>query len=160
MKTCRCCGKQLGEFTLDIAYQLPDVVWAIPEEERADRAKFNTDLCQYADRFYLRGILYTPIIGEDQKFGWGLWAEVDEEVFQKYLSVYDTDGTGQPPVAGVLANTPPGYEGAEGVRIQIHFGPSTERPEFVAEPSSHLFYREQTEGITVERVHELNKRHS
>lgn len=160
MKKCSCCGKELGEFTLDIAYQLPDLVWAIPEEERADRAKFTTDLCQYGDRFYLRGILYTPIIDGDQKFGWGLWAEVDEEAFQKYQAVYDIDGSGEPPVTGVLANTPPGYVGTDRVRVQIHFGPPTERPLFVVEPGPHLLYTEQTEGITVERVHELNKLYS
>lgn len=154
---CKCCGKELGEFTLDIAYELPDIIWSIPEEKRIEEAKFNSDLCQYKNKNYLRGIAYIPIQGTDTNFGWGFWAEVNDEAFEKYLEVYDIDGSKEAPVEGLLANTPPDYEDTNNLKVKIHFGSPTERPNIVIEPNEHKLALEQKHGITIERVHELNQ---
>jgi hypothetical protein len=154
---CKCCGKELGEFTLDIAYEMPDIVWSIPKEERKEKAKFNTDLCQYKGKNYLRGIAYIPIQGTDTNFGWGLWVEVNEDTFQKYLEVYEVDASKEPPVEGFLANTPPDYEDTNTLKVKIQFSSPTERPIIVLEPSEHKLALEQKHGISIERVHELNR---
>ena len=153
---CTCCGKELGEFTTDISYQLPDAVWRIPEEERDKRAKFNSDLCSLGDRFYIRGIAYIPINGTKEEFGWGFWAEVTEEGFRRYLSIYEIDGSEEEPILGTLANTPPGYPSVESQQVQIFFGPASDRPRFMFKESAHPLFREQVHGISIERVHELN----
>ena len=153
---CRCCGKELGEFTTDIGYQLPDVVWSIPEPRREKLARYTSDLCQYGERFFLRGLALVPIIGTDEHFGWGLWVEVSRTDFDKYVAGYDRDGTGEPPIPAKLANTPPGYQDTASVSAQVFFGPASDRPRIILEPGPHQLAREQATGITIERVHELN----
>lgn len=38
---CLICGKHHEGYTTDWAYKLPDEVWAIPESERSEQARFN-----------------------------------------------------------------------------------------------------------------------
>ena len=154
---CKCCGKDLGEFTLDIAYELPDVVWSIPKENRKDKAKFNSDLCQYENKNYIRGIAYIPILEADTSFAWGLWLEVNDAIFNKYLEIYEVDGSAEPAAEGLLANTPPNYEETYNLKAIIKFGPPTERPKIILNINEHKLAKEQNNGITIERVHELNE---
>jgi hypothetical protein len=32
---------------------------------------------------------------------WGAWAEVDWSTFERYLELYDEDGSGEPPKDGI-----------------------------------------------------------
>jgi len=154
---CSCCGKDLGEFTTDIAYELPDIVWSIPVEERKNKAKFNSDLCKFDGKYFIRGIAYVPIKDSSIEFGWGVWADVSEESFNKYLSVYEVDGSNEPPIKGKLANTPRGYESTKDQEVQIFFGSPDNRPRITLVPSEHALSNEQSQGITIERLHELNR---
>ena len=153
---CKCCGKELGEFTLDISYELPDVVWSIPKEKREEEANFNSDLCEYKNKHYIRGIAYIPILQTNTFFGWGLWLEVNEETFNKYLEIYEIDGSDEPPYEGLLANTPPDYKNTNNLKAKIQFGSPNDRPNIIIEPNEHKIASEQLNGITIERVHELN----
>ncbi|MEM9970383.1 MAG: hypothetical protein AAF762_04720 [Pseudomonadota bacterium] len=42
--TCEICGEEHGGLVTDQAYKLPDEVWAIPEAERSEKARFTDDL--------------------------------------------------------------------------------------------------------------------
>ena len=156
MTRCARCGKDLAEHEMDVGFQLPDVVWALAEQERAARAKYDSDLCVLdAERYFLRGVLYLPVQGAHGNFGWGLWVEVSQAVFEHYVEIYSRDGRLERDARGVLANTPAAYQDATHCAVAIRFGPATDRPVFVVEPGDHLLYREQHGGITLERLHEL-----
>jgi hypothetical protein len=158
MTQCRQCGRELGEHTLDIAFSLPDVVWELSDRERKRRAKFSSDVCVLDEnRFFIRGVAFVSILGTDQRFGWGLWAEVDASAFRKYLEVFKADARGEAPVPGAVANSPRGYPALDGHGVDLHFGTARERPTMTLHASAHPLSLEQQRGIAMVRVHEINE---
>lgn len=110
--TCSICGEEHGGLVTDWTYKLPDEVWAIPEAERTEKARFNNDLCQFDERNFIRCVLDVPFTNVQGSFGWGAWAEVDWPTFERYLELYDEDGTYEPTRLGTLANALPAYPGS------------------------------------------------
>jgi hypothetical protein len=144
---------------MDVAFALPDVIHALPEDQRAARARIHSDLCSLDDRrFFIRGVAYAPVQQLGTLFGWGVWAEVSPEVFLRYQELYDQDASDEPPAAGVLANVPPGYDRIE-QPLEIVFGPPDQRPTFRLVPTDSEFYREQVEGLPVRKWHRIIERH-
>ena len=84
------------------------------------------------DRWFIRGVLLIPLVDRNDEFGWGVWAEVERPVFDRYyLKSLDADGSQEPMYSGVLANTIPGYEDAANERVSINFGQGEQRPTLV-----------------------------
>jgi len=145
---------------MDVAFSLPDAIFALPEEQRAARAKTHSDLCSLDDtRYFLRGVVYVPVQQLNTDFGWGVWAEVSADTFFHYDAIYDKDGSSEPPAAGILANTPPGYTELE-QPLEIHFGPPDKRPVFKLSPTDGVFYHEQIEGLPVRKWHSIIERYA
>lgn len=143
---------------MDMAFVLPDPIYALPEDQRALRAQTHSDLCSLdGRRYFIRGVVYVPVPDLGTEFGWGVWAEVSREVFLRYQEIYDEDASGEPPVAGVLANMPPGYSQIE-QPLEIHFGPSDQRPTFKPSPTESEFYREHVGGMPVRKWHRIINR--
>jgi hypothetical protein len=154
--TCGHCGKDLGSHARDVGYSLPDVVWALDEEERARRAPSSCDLCVLdRSRFFIRGIALVPIQETGQNFGWGFWVEVSERVFERYLEIYESDAQDEPIAEGRLANAPRSYPNLEGHPVEIAFGAARNRPQLTLRPSEHPLSLDQLRGISLARVHEL-----
>ena len=152
--TCPHCGKTHEGAPTDWGWTLPDEVWAIPEERRGAEARYNTDLCQWKERYFIRCLLPLPFTDREGYFGWGVWVEVAKEGFDAYLAVYDRDGSNAPPVQGTLANAVPGYSDSACCPVEIRFGPSDQRPlvSFPEHATSRLAL-EQREGIDAGRYH-------
>jgi hypothetical protein len=141
---------------MDIGFQLPDVVWSLGEEERKLRAKYDSDVCVLdGKRYFLRGVLYLPVRGTRDKFGWGLWAEVSKAVYDRYVETGSSDAGVEQDARGVLANALVDYDCPVDCGVTIKGGSATERPVFVADRAEHRLYREQHEGITPGRLHDL-----
>lgn len=154
--TCSICGEEHQGPVTDWAYKLPDVVWAIPEDERAEKARFNSDLCQFGERYFIRCVLDVPFTNATGSFGWGAWAEVDSFTFERYLVVYDEDGSSEPVRAGVLANDLPAYPGSLGTPVNIQFQDATKRPSlYLNEEDGSRLALEQRAGIGEARYHEI-----
>jgi hypothetical protein len=155
--SCAICGGRHAGLSKDWGYGLPDEVWALPEEERDSQARFNDDLCQWGDRFFIRCILPMPLKGTDDYFGWGAWAEVDAEVFERYLELYDEDGREEPPAPGKLANKLEAYTNTSlGTRVLIQFQDPGERPTLtLPEGDKSRLAQEQREGVDAARHHEI-----
>ena len=154
---CSVCGKTHPGLPTNHGYKLPDEVWAIPKEERSAQAEFTDDLCRYGDRYFIRCILLLPFTETDGDFGWGVWVEVAWSVFERYLSLYEANGSGEPPHPGKLANAPPGYDDAcLGANVLIQFGDRKDRPSvfFPADDQRRLAL-EQRQGIDGLRFHEI-----
>jgi hypothetical protein len=140
----------------DRAWTLPDDVWAVPETERADRANWNQDLCDMDGRFFVRGVLKVPFQSLDGYYGWGVWAEIAEMDFNRYLEIYSADGSQEPPVAGKLANDICHYGNTLGMPVSVQFGNATSRPAFSASlESGHRLAQEQLNGMSNEHYHEI-----
>ena len=139
----------------DRGWQLPDDVWAIPADERQDRAKFNSDLCQFGNRFFIRCLLKLPFNEQPDYYGWGIWVEVTELDFYRYVELYDKDGSTEPPVPGTIANAIPSYPPTLGLPVVVQFQSSTSRPSVAVPVGSHPIAIEQSSGIDNERYHEI-----
>jgi len=51
---CTTCGETHACLPTDWGYKMPDEFWKLSEQERADRAKFDSDLCMLDDRYFIR----------------------------------------------------------------------------------------------------------
>lgn len=141
----------------DWGFSLPDEVWALPDEERDAQAGYDDDLCEWGDRFFIRCILPIPLKGMDDYFGWGAWAEVDAEVFARYLELYEKDGRDEPPHPAKLANRLAPYPGTTlGTRLLIQFQDPDERPILtLLEGDKSRLAQEQRDGIDAARHREV-----
>ncbi|PKA42158.1 DUF2199 domain-containing protein [Rhizobium sullae] len=155
---CAICGTQHDGLTTDWAFKLPDVVWSIPEDERSEKAKFDSDLCQFGERYFMRCILYAPFRDRPSEFGWGLWAEVEWPTFKRYLELYEADGSTEAAYEGSLANALDAYPESFGAAVEIHFRGPSERPTLhLKSDDPSRFAEEQRRGISDTRYHEILK---
>ena len=154
--TCPYCGTTHAGFPKDYGYTLPDHVWAIPQEERASRAHFTSDLCRCGDRYFVRCLHKVPFTDSNDYFRWGLWVEVAWSVFERYLALYNKDASDEPPHAATIANQVPLHPDALGATVLIWFGPRKDRPT-IAFPSgaTSTLAAEQQRGIDAVRYHEI-----
>jgi hypothetical protein len=153
---CLYCGKTHVGLRTDIAYRLPDDVWAIPGDDRAARAQFTDDLCEFGDRRFIRCILLVPLIGSTNSFGWGIWVETTRSVSDRYVALYQEDATAEPPHAGTIANRIPPYSDALGAAVLIRFGLPNDRPVVEFPPGARsTLAQEQRQGIDTARHHEV-----
>lgn len=153
---CSVCGKSHGGLSTDTAFTLPDVVWAIPEPERGQHAKWTSDLCQLGGRYFIRCLLPIHFTEQPGYYGWGVWAEVDWPVFKRYLDLYDADGSEEPAVTGLLSNEVAAYGQTVGLPVRVHFGPSSSRPTLsFAEDVAHRLAYEAERGMSNSRYHEV-----
>ncbi|WP_454717766.1 DUF2199 domain-containing protein [Caulobacter segnis] len=143
--------------SLDWGFELPDEVFALSDEEQAEQVRYNDDLCQWGDRFFIRCILPVPLKGADDYFGWGAWAEVEAEVFERYLELYEEDGREEPPHPAKLANRLAPYPGTTlGTRVLIQFQTPDERPTLaLLESDKSRLAQEQRDGIDAARHREI-----
>jgi hypothetical protein len=115
-----------------------------------------TDLCEFDGRFFIRGVLYIPLLERDEHFGWGIWAEIDRADFIRYLKLFNVDASNEAPINGALANAIPGYRDALNERLLVKFGNSSNRPEFHLDPlSKSTLAKDQHTGIDDKRYHDM-----
>ena len=155
---CGCCGKDLGEITMDKGYQMPDEIWGLSETEREERAQIDSDLGRLDERYFMRGVAYLPILETDEFFGWGIWVEVPQKKFFDYVDKYNEDNSGTLGFIGLVANQIPSYDNTLGLEVTVQLGSDTQRPTFLFMDKDHLLFSEQSRGVSIERVHGFNKR--
>ncbi|MET1023777.1 MAG: DUF2199 domain-containing protein [Pseudoxanthomonas sp.] len=153
---CDCCGQTHAGLPTDKGWTLPDVVWAIPQEDRQTRAKFDSDRCQLGERFFIRCILEIPFTEQAGYYGWGVWVELAEVDFWRYIELYDKDGSREPQVSGAIANAIPAYPSTLELPVTVQFQSSTSRPTVhLLADSQHPLALEQCDGIDSRRYHEI-----
>lgn len=153
---CHTCGSTHEGLPTDHGWTLPDVVWAIPEEERAIQAKFDSDLCQLGERYFIRCVLKLPFNEQRDFFSWGIWVEVAKQDFWPYVELYNADGRSEPAISGAIANMISGYRPTLGLPVMVQFQTSTSRPSvIVPNGSDHPLAAEQIGGISNQRHHDM-----
>jgi len=155
---CPHCKKTHEGLPTDYGFALPDDVWAIPESQRTNRAKWDSDLCRLDDRYFIRGLLPIRFAESDGYFGWGLWVEVDRTVFKRYLEIYELDASDEPLAEGTLANHLAGYPDERSCRVTLQFGPEDQRPIIGFFPTTKgVLADEYRTGMSSERYHDVLK---
>jgi hypothetical protein len=154
--TCSICGQVHEGLTTDWACTLPDDVWAIPEAQRLEAATFTEDLCQFGERYFIRCVLPVRLREAADEFNWGAWAEVEWPTFERYLALYDQDGSAEPQHKGTLANALEPYSESFGATVLIQFRDPTKRPTlWLTNGDQSELAREQRTGIDNARYHEI-----
>lgn len=64
-------GRHVEPHQMDVAFSLPDAIFALPEEQREVRPKTHTGLCSLDDRrYFIRGVVHIPVQALGTSFGW------------------------------------------------------------------------------------------
>ena len=154
---CKTCGKRHEVLPLSFSVKAPLAVTAIPVEDLERRVVITPDQCVIDGRdFYLRGRIVVPIIGLDEPFIWGVWAEVSPKNFLRTNDLWTVKGRETEPAF-------PGWLNTElflfGNTINLEVSVQTQivgrRPHFTVIDQNHPLAVEQRNGITVERVEEI-----
>lgn len=156
---CATC-KEEHEGLPDLGMERPDAYFGIPEAEREERVWFTSDLCAitYDDQtdYFIRGVLYLPIRGEEHAFGIGVWVSQSKENFERYLEGEED----MEPTFGWLANRVSFYDQETlALKTNVHFQDGKVRPFIELEPTDHPFAVDQREGITLEKAWKIVHRY-
>lgn len=139
----------------DFGWKLPDEIWELDEEVRQSYLEWSTDVCHHEERWFLRGVLGLPFTFGEGRWGWGCWAEVDEEAIQKLWKLDSSRETIEPGY-GVLACEIPGYLGSKCLPLEVHFGSADLRPLFVLGGTlNHILAVHQRQGIDEAQYHAI-----
>lgn len=152
---CSTCGDSHEGMPTDFGWKLPDEVWAVPESERSTRAKFDSDRCQFGERFFIRCILALPFTEQPGYYAWGVWVEIPESDFWRYIELYEKDGRAEPVIAGSIANSVPGYMSTVGLAVEVQLQDERSRPSVRVVDGGHPFALEQRHGISNQRYHDI-----
>jgi hypothetical protein len=158
---CSVCGEHHDELMLDIRMGLPEPVFELSEEERAERAEFGDDSGIYRaadgeEHYYVRALLEIPIPSLDRYFGYGAWIEVDGASYDRLGELWDSEsGRDEPPFSGRLANELAPYEGTFGLPVMLQLREVELLPTVELVETDHLVRAEQQSGITEARAQEL-----
>jgi hypothetical protein len=138
---CSVCGER-HVLPLSYSVKAPMAVAAIPVEELQQRVVITPDQCVIDGKdFYLRGRFLVPVIGLDEPFVWGVWAEVSPKNFLRSNELWTVDGRE--------------FGDTFNLEVNIQTQPVGQRPQFTVIDEGHPLAIEQRNGITMERVEEI-----
>lgn len=156
--TCACCGKAITGMP-DIAFDAPDYYHGVPEAERGDRAKLDSDLCVVDDEHYfIRAVCPIPITGTDEQFSWGVWVSLSSENFARYAETFDRDDqSGLGEMFGWLCNSIAGYPSTLHLQTTVVPQDGNQRPLVWINDAhaDHPLYGEQRDGVGRDRLGEF-----
>jgi hypothetical protein len=154
---CSVCGEFHAERLLDIRMSFPDAIHALSEDERRARTWLSDDFAVLDERrFFVRGLLEIPIVDLDDCFGYGVWAELEREEFERLLEHwYDEGQAAAEPVAARLANDLAPFNETTGLLIELQPVSADRLPVVQLDEVDHPLCRAQQEGISSARCEEL-----
>ncbi|MGY9046230.1 MAG: DUF2199 domain-containing protein [Rhodobacterales bacterium] len=129
---CPCCGRQFSG-VFDRGFEEPDDWPFGPRSEElliAGEDKLSSELCRLGDRRFLRCVIALPLRGSDnERFFFGLWAEVSQADFYAYLDGSTEDGAPVTKLTATTANSLPLFpDAAQGI---LRPGSGLERPRLI-----------------------------
>jgi len=152
---CVVCGGDCADeacylFTLPIYASLP------PKEFRK-RVQASSDLCAVdAEHFYILGNLDIPVRNTDRNIRYTLWSSLSKANFMRAIELWDQAGReAEPPYFGWLSNKIPGYDDPWSIKLKVRTQPVGFRPLIEVIEEGHPLWRDQREGISLERYYEL-----
>jgi hypothetical protein len=155
---CATCGQSHHELPLSFAPDFPDRFANMTADDRENRAVIGSDQCIIdSEEFYIRGLLEIPIIGSEEKFLWGLWARIHEEVFDEFQDSWEQEGREDlhGPFKGRLANSLSAYPETLNLKLTIRVQRLGQRPLFFVDETDHQLAIAQARGMTREETSNL-----
>jgi len=158
--TCRYCGEEHDDLPLDWVFDAPSQ-W---DGGRTSEDWLTDDLCLWTDdagerAYFIRGVLYVPIVGTDQTLRYGVWSSLSKRSFERVIDMWnDLSRVKEPPYFGWLANSIPDYPDTLNLPVDVVTDSAELRPTIVPHDSDHPLVRDQRNGVPLERVHEIAER--
>jgi len=133
---------------------------AVPMEELEQRIVFTPDQCVIDGKdFYLRGRILVPVIGLEEPFVWGVWAEVSPINFMKTNELWTVEGReAEAAFPGWLNTQLPVFGDTFNLELSVQTQRVGKRPHFRVIDEEHPLAVEQRDGITMRRVEEIAER--
>jgi len=153
---CGVCDKWHDELPLDIGYKRSFSYFEVPENERVERVLESDFFCKIDEGiFVVRGLIYVPLNDYDDEFCWGVWVKVDKEIYDIISDQWESDSNGVV-LEGVLDVDILTYDDSYMQTIEIHLQGPNEQPRFILKDKQSKLGQEQSNGIIVQRVLEIN----
>jgi hypothetical protein len=155
--TCSRCGAEHEGVPLDWAFDKP-AYW---DGKRHKGDWLSDDLCVWTDdareqNYFIRGVLYVPILETGEAIGYGVWSSLSETSFNRIYDLWDDQArTEEPPYFGWLSNSLVGYPETLNLALDVITEELEKRPSFVLHDGDHPLIDEQRHGISQERVLEI-----
>jgi len=126
-------------------------------EEMEQRIVFTPDQCVIDGKdFYLRGRILVPVIGVEEPFVWGVWAEVSPVNFVRTNELWTVEGReAEPAFPGWLNTQLPVFGDTFNLEVSVQTQRVGKRPHFTVVDEEHPLLVEQRNGITMRRVEEI-----
>jgi hypothetical protein len=155
---CVTCGRFHPMTQSELTFGLPDVVFAMSEEERDARCELSADIVALdRDRFFIRGLLPLEVTTRGRPYNLGVWAEVSPSTFGRVYELWsEPNQEREPRMPGKLANNIPFHPDACNLAVGIQLTGPSSRPEFYLEAAEHTLYGEQSHGIDEHRAIEYS----
>ena len=154
---CSSCGQEHGVLPFSFSAEFPDAYVGLTDEERNARASLSSEQCIIdQEQFYVRGCIEIPVRGTDGVFLWGVWAKVEDKVFDAITENWNSEGREAKigPYEGLLANALAIYPRTLDLKLGIQIMPIGVRPLFRVNDADHSLAIEQKYGITAEHAQE------
>jgi len=155
---CTTCGRIHPIDQSELTFGLPDVVFAMSEEERSARCDVSQDIVALdRERFFIRGLLPLEVVTRNRPYNLGVWVEVSPSIFRRIYELWNESAQDQEPrMPGHLANKVPFHLDSRNLAVGIQLTGPTSRPEFYLEAVEHSLYGEQSRGIDEHRAIEYS----
>jgi hypothetical protein len=125
-----------------------------PGATSQETAALQDGLRQILHNEEIPGTELSQILAEDE-FRWGVWVEVEEASFRRYLELWDATAPDEPPFRCRLSAVLPGYPDTDTLEGDARLRGANARPVIYLRAEDHPLVREQKSGITMARVHEI-----
>jgi hypothetical protein len=156
---CSVCGERHA-LSLSYSVKAPMAAAAVPMEELEQRIVFTPDQCVIDGKdFYLRGRILVPVIGLEEPFVWGVWAEVSPVNFVRTNELWTMEGReAEAAFPGWLNTQLPVFGYTFNLEVSVQTQRVGKRPHFTVIDEEHPLAVEQRNGITMRRVEEIAER--
>lgn len=166
--TCTTCGRPHSGLATVFGSDAPHD-WHVATAAQRDEGELTDDVCFLPDadpaqgtHFFLRGHIQLPLLeplGAEESFTWSVWVSLSIESLEHVFEHWDDPDRAQllPPMFGWLRSDLPYEPSTLDLRTQVHTRAPGLVPQVEVEPTEHPLAQEQTAGISVHRVAELNR---
>jgi hypothetical protein len=158
---CGTCGELYDGDVLSFAADYPDPYADLSSEDRENRAVIGGDQCIIdGEEFYLRTLLEIPIRDSHDKFLFGLWVRLHEDVYDEIDACWVEEGKERKhgPFKGRIANKNLIYDDALNLKVTVVLQPVGVRPLIFVDESEHPLAVAQREGISLDGAHNIASR--
>lgn len=137
--------------------EAPGAWYDLEEDERDARCLYGEDrLVVDGARFFVRGCLEMPVIGQSDPFIWTVWMQLKAADFAAWADAYEAPKRSHiGPFDGTLNNALLPYPDTSGLKARLVLRDGLVRPLIELAPTDHPLAVEQREGISMARVAEL-----